>query len=64
MDFLISVGHNFTTVQFMVAGIVLVVLFLVGLSAFKLRRGNATRLAANITCQITTAPLAGSAPRT
>jgi len=38
MDFLISVGHNFTTVQFMVAGIVLVVLFLVGLSAFKLRR--------------------------
>ena len=38
MDFLISVGHNFTTAQFMVAAIVLVVLFLVGLGAFMLRR--------------------------
>jgi hypothetical protein len=38
MDFLISVGHNFTTAQFIAAALALVVLFLVGLGAFKLRR--------------------------
>ncbi len=38
MDFLISAGHNLTTTQFIVAALVLVVLFLVGLGAFKLRR--------------------------
>ena len=64
MDFLISVGHNFTTAHFIVAALALVVLFLVGLGAFKLRRWQRNAARRDRYVSDYNGPRAGSAPRT